>query len=533
MKPLGTFWLFSFLSLSLWHCQPAANQEQADTTQATGSYYTEPHRPQFHFSPSEKWMNDPNGMVYYAGEYHLFYQHYPDSTVWGPMHWGHAVSKDLVHWEHLPIALYPDSLGYIFSGSAVVDWNNTSGLGTGKEPPLIAIFTHHDPVGAEAGRNDFQYQSIAYSNDRGRSWTKYAGNPVVPNTEMIRDFRDPKVIWDEDSEQWVMVFAAYDHVKLYGSTNLIDWQHLSDWGQPYGEHGGVWECPDLFPITVTDSGEKKWVLLQSLNPGGPNGGSATQYFIGDFDGKEFSLAPSFEASVTDGKAVWLDYGRDNYAGVTWSDVPVEDGRRIFMGWMSNWDYATVVPTEHWRSAMTIARKLTLRKTRNGYRLFAEPLKELTALRTDAQEIESGVLTEKKTLPLTPNAAEFDLRFELLDNTADFGLELTNEQGEVYRIGYNAAKSMFYSDRREAGDHSFSDSFAGKLHTAPRTSEDRTIHFQLYLDVASAELFADEGATVMTDIFFPTGAFEQAALYVENGQVKLLESSAYSLKSIWQ
>ena len=235
----------------------------------------EPHRPTFHFTPPEKWMNDPNGMVYYAGEYHLFYQYYPDSTVWGPMHWGHAISKDLVTWEHLPIALYPDELGYMFSGSAVIDWKNTSGFGKDGQPPMIAIFTHHEPKGAASGTSKtFQYQSIAYSNDKGRTWTKYAGNPVVPNPG-IKDFRDPKVIWDDATDQWVMVFAAWDHVKFYGSPNLKDWTHLSDFGKEWGTHAGVWECPDLFPLIVKGKGEKKWVLLQSLNPGGPNGGSGT------------------------------------------------------------------------------------------------------------------------------------------------------------------------------------------------------------------------------------------------------------------
>ena len=289
----------------------------------------EPHRPTFHFTPPEKWMNDPNGMVYYEDEYHLFYQFYPDSTVWGPMHWGHAISSDMVTWEHLSIALYPDELGYIFSGSAVIDWKNTSGFGKDGEPPMIAIFTHHEPEGAKKGTKTFQYQSIAYSNDKGRTWTKYAGNPVIPNPG-IKDFRDPKVIWDDDSDQWVMVFAAWDHVKFYGSPNLKDWTHLSDFGKEWGTHAGVWECPDLFPLIVKGKGEKKWVLLQSLNPGGPNGGSGTQYFIGDFDGKNFIIDGEFAENFKQDTTVWLDYGRDNYAGVTWSDIPQSDGRKLFI-----------------------------------------------------------------------------------------------------------------------------------------------------------------------------------------------------------
>jgi sucrose-6-phosphate hydrolase SacC (GH32 family) len=210
--------------------------------------YSEQHRPQFHFSPPEKWMNDPNGMVYYDGEYHLFYQHYPDSNVWGPMHWGHAASRDMIHWEHLPIALYPDTLGYIFSGSAVVDRNNTSGFGRDGRPPLVAIYTYHDMPGEKAGRPDYQSQAIAYSTDKGRTWTKYAGNPVIPNPLKNKDFRDPKVFWHEPSARWVMALAAFDHIEFWTSPDLKKWQHRSDFGRGLGEHDGVWECPDLFAL---------------------------------------------------------------------------------------------------------------------------------------------------------------------------------------------------------------------------------------------------------------------------------------------
>lgn len=500
--------------------------------------YQEPHRPQFHFSPADNWMNDPNGMFYYEGEYHLFYQHYPDSNVWGPMHWGHAVSTDLVHWAHLPIALYPDSLGYIFSGSAVVDWNNSSGLGKNNQPPLVAIFTYHNMDGERAGRSDFQYQGIAYSNDKGRTWTKYSGNPVVPNKQNIRDFRDPKVIWDDASQQWVMVFAAADHVKLWGSKNLIDWTHLSDFGKTWGAHGGVWECPDLFPITVEGSQEVKWVLLLSINPGAANGGSGTQYFVGDFDGKNLTLDPTFASAVSGEKAVWLDYGRDNYAGVTWSDIPKDDGRRLFIGWMSNWDYAIRVPTQQWRSAMTIPRTLTLRNTSDGYRVFSEPVLELQKLRSSAKRLESTELTGTLdvTAPLgavSPAQMELVLDFELpAGANADFGVQLSNSKGEKYRVGYNAATKQFYSDRRYTGQVSFSDKFARSQHSAPRLSAEKTIRMHLFLDAASAELFADGGATVLTDIFFPNEDFHQLALYSDHGPVKLLKAEAFRLRSIW-
>ncbi len=503
---------------------------------AQNASYTEPHRPQFHFSPPTMWMNDPNGLVYNAGEYHLFYQYHPESNVWGPMHWGHAVSPDMVHWQHLPIALYPDELGYIFSGSAVVDHDNRSGFQTGDEPPMVAIYTYHDPVAREAGRQDYQSQGIAYSLDRGRTWTKYADNPVIANPG-LEDFRDPKVVWDEDSKQWVMVLAAHDQVMLWGSPDLKNWSHLSDFGKEWGAHGGVWECPDLFPITVEGTGEKKWVLIQSLNPGGPNGGSGTQYFVGDFDGTSFHLDPAFAASVADQQAVWLDYGSDDYAGVTWSNIPKEDGRRLFLGWMSNWDYAQKVPTTVWRSAMTIPRELVLRKTGQDYRIITRPARELDSLRGAPAAIESmdisGVVDVTGKLPHFDGLAELTLDLKLPDDAAGIvGIELSNSRGETYRIGFDAAKKQFFSDRRNAGDASFSDAFAANVHTAPRLSEDGTLCLHLFLDVSSAELFADDGASVMTEIFFPTEPFTRIGMFSEGKGFRVLSGEIFPLSSAW-
>jgi fructan beta-fructosidase len=305
------------------------------------------YRPRFHFTPQQGWMNDPNGMIFLNGQYHLFFQHYPDGTVWGPMHWGHATSSDLVQWKEQPIALYPDSIGMIFSGSAVLDKNNTSGLGRFGVAPLVAIFTQHNMPSEKAGRIDFQNQSIAYSLDEGKTWMKYAGNPVL-KTPNLKDFRDPKVIWHVPTQKWVMSLAVADHVELYSSPNLINWRKESEIGKNLFAHGGVWECPDLLSFNV--NGKTAWVLLVSMNPGGPNGGSATQYIVGDFDGHEF------KPYSTDIK--WMDYGPDNYAGVTFSNV---GDRNILIGWMSNWNYANVVPTEKWRSAMTVPRELSLIK----------------------------------------------------------------------------------------------------------------------------------------------------------------------------
>lgn len=528
------------LTLSLMlSCGKETASEQAETA------YQEPHRPQFHFSPPQQWMNDPNGMVYYDGEYHLFYQHYPDSNVWGPMHWGHAVSRNMVDWENLPIALYPDSLGYIFSGSAVVDWNNTSGFGQGDQPPMVAIFTYHDPNGEKAGRIDYQYQAIAYSNDKGRTWTKYAGNPVVPNPD-LRDFRDPKVFWYAPGEHWVMILAAFDRVRFYTSPNLKEWTFAGAFGEQYGSHAGVWECPDLFELPVEGADQSRWVLLLSINPGAPLGGSATQYFLGDFDGKTFTIDPQFAEGLgrdpvdtTREKAYWIDFGRDNYAGVTWSDVPAADGRRLFLGWMSNWDYAQVAPTVAWRSAMTLPRTLSLRLIDGRPRLFTNPVRELTSLRTDdgstldPADIQGALdLTGKPDA--TPAALEAVLEFELPQGTTtDFGVELSNSQGERYRIGYDAAKNVFYSDRTQAGKTDFSENFVRQRHEAPRLVSDAKVRFHLFFDVASAELFADDGATVLTDIYFPSEDFSSIRLYAEKGSVRLTSGTLYSLRSIWK
>ena len=420
----------------------------------------------------------------------------------------------------------------------MVDWKNTSGFGKDGQAPLVAIFTHHLMEGEKAGRSDFQYQSIAYSNDKGRTWTKYQGNPVIPNTEKIRDFRDPKVIWDEAREQWLMVFAVKTHDQFWASKDLKNWTHLSNWGKEWGRHGdGPWECPDFFPMIVEGFNEQKWVLLQSINPDAYNGGSGTQYFVGDWDGSNFILDKSFEKLVSDNQGVWIDYGRDNYAGVTWSDIPKADGRRLFIGWMSNWDYANVVPTTVWRSAMTLPRTLSLKKIDNQYRLFSQPIEELEKLRGQSISLEKTEVTQ--TLSLTnqyrfkPKQCELIIEYDLGKTTSPlFGIELSNERGESYRLGFNAAQQQFFSDRTQAGDYSFSEKFASNVHLAPRLIDNTTLKMHIFLDAASAELFADNGATVLTDIFFPTQAFNQLTLFAEDGVATLTKGTIYSLKRIW-
>lgn len=480
--------------------------------------YKEKYRPQFHFSPPAHWMNDPNGMVYYKGEYHLFYQYYPDSTIWGPMHWGHAITTDLVHWQHLPVALYPDSLGYIFSGSVVVDENNTSGFQKGVEKPLVAIFTYHNMAGEKAGKKDFQTQGVAYSTDKGRTWKKYTHNPVVANPG-IKDFRDPKVSWHAASKKWIMTMAAGDHIRFYTSANLKDWNLSGSFGKDEGNHGGVWECPDLIELPVEKNQQKKWLLLVSIGSGAPNGGSGTQYFVGDFDGKTFHNSNPKQTQL------WLDYGCDNYAGVTWSNAPGK--RALFLGWMSNWQYAQTVPTKTWRSAMTIPRELSLRNTPDGVRLFSSPVKESQALRTQSRLINSYT----KSYPLS--LGEIILNFDLAQTSAgEFGVEIFNVKNESIRIGYDKKENQFYIDRTKSGEASFEKNFAEK-HFAPRASKSNKLTMHLFIDHSSVELFADDGRVVMTDIFFPTEKFTGLRLYQLNGKAKLTAGILYDLRSVWK
>ncbi|MFL5739581.1 MAG: glycoside hydrolase family 32 protein [Flavisolibacter sp.] len=483
----------------------------------TATEYNEPHRLQVHFSPKEKWMNDPNGLVYYDHLYHLFYQYYPDSTVWGPMHWGHATSSDLLHWTHQPIALYPDSLGYIFSGSVVVDVNNTSGFGKYGKPALVAIFTQHDPKGEKAGTLNFQNQSIAYSIDEGKTWIKYSGNPVLKNPG-IKDFRDPKVRWHEESKKWIMTLATQDRISFYSSPNLKNWTRESDFGKDVGAHGGVWECPDLFPMMVNN--EKLWVLLVSINPGGPNGGSATQYFIGSFNGHRFI---PFQTDTR-----WIDYGPDDYAGVTWSNT---GERKIFLGWMSNWLYGTKVPTEKWRSAMTVPRDLSLEKIGDKYFLRSIPVPELHQLEEDPVEkknIDASALELGTPTGNSSDATRLDISSTQL---VDFNITLSNPSGEKLVVGYNADSNRYFIDRRKSGLVDFEKDFAA-IHSAPRLSASKEFILTVIIDHSSVEVFADNGLTVMTEIFFPHQDYDHIA-FQSKQHFPIGSFHLARLKSIWK
>lgn len=470
--------------------------------------YNETYRPQFHFSPEYGWMNDPNGMVYLDGEYHLFYQYNPYGTKWQNMHWGHAVSTDLNSWTYLPTAIAPDSLGAIFSGSAVIDVNNTAGFG---KNAMVAIYT-------SAGR--VQSQSIAYSTDKGRTFTKYEGNPVIPNPG-IPDFRDPKVFWHNESNQWIMSLATKQTITFYGSANLKNWTRLSEFGDGIGSHGGVWECPDLVPLDY--NGKTKWVLVVSINPGGPNGGSATQYFIGDFDGKTFT-ADALPYPL------WLDYGRDNYAGVTWSNIPENDGRKIFMGWMSNWDYANNVPTRNFRSAMTVARELKI--ANNGKHLVVSnyPVSETKTLRA-SESAKKDMVVEKEVVIsnlLDKNKGTYEIEMTLKpQNAGTFGFMLQNSKNEELEFRFDMTTGFFSIHRQRSGLVDFEGRFAAGMN-APLIKKD-AYKVRVLVDKASAEVFINEGELALTTIFFPTEVMNNLRFYTNAGKFSAEHIKIYHIK----
>lgn len=486
------------------------------------SYYTEPYRPQFHFSPEKSWMNDPNGLVYNDSIYHLFYQYYPDSTVWGPMHWGHAISKDLIHWEHKPIALFPDEHGYIFSGSAVFDKNNTSGFGTAENPPLVAIFTYHNMDGEKAGKNDYQTQGIAYSLDNGNSWNKFDGNPVIKNDGM-RDFRDPKVFWNDIKENWTMLLVAGDHLQIWQSQDLKAWKKVSEFGKDKGAHGGVWECPDMFKLNVEGTDEEKWVLFISINPGAPNGGSGTQYFIGDFDGTTFSTDQE--------EPRWVDLGRDNYAGVTYNNTP--NNERIFIGWMSNWDYAQDTPTKVWRSASTIPRNISLRTTRGEVELFNYPIANLDdyiehSYDEPALDLKAG---QSRKIPLK-YGNQSEIRFKL--NGPSSKWIFSNMEGDSLVIKMDKLEKMVSLDRSTSGKVDFKPEFVlGKQHMPIPNLPMGDIEVRMLLDQSSLELFLNKGQYVMTNQVFPNADY--TVLTMQNSsdiEMKVDSISESKMMRIW-
>ncbi len=453
-------------------------------------------RPLLHFTPPRNWLNDPNGLVYYDGEYHLFYQHYPHSPQWGPMHWGHAVSRDLLSWTHLPIALTPDDNGMVFSGSAVVDWRNTAGFGA---QALVAIYTNHKEPG------HIETQCLAFSTDRGRTWQKYAHNPVLPNPN-LRDFRDPKVFWHRN--HWVMCLAAGQAIYFYTSPNLRHWTRAGVFApQNILPADAVWETPDLFELPVSGSGQTRWVLTLGVSAGAPAGGSGACYFIGRFDGSTFIPdAPAQASALSDSPLsnllpLWMDYGPDFYAPQSWNDAP--NTRRICLGWMSNWQYARQVPTTGWRGLFSIPRELTLIQTSQGVRLAQHPLSELTTLKTHAFGAGLLQLTPGKTPLAGVSGACLLIEIELPRAGSGFCLRLHTGPQEQTTITCNLETNTLTLDRTRSGLADFHPRFAAVC-TAPLPQQTDPIRLQIVIDHHTIEIFAADGVLALSALVFPHG-----------------------------
>lgn len=472
----------------------------------------ESFRPVYHHTPAYGWMNDPNGMFYKDGVYHLYFQYNPYGSVWGNMHWGHSTSTDLMHWKFEGCAIVPDAWGAIFSGSCVVDHENTAGFG---KEAVVAFYTSakSTPWG------DIQMQSMAYSLDNGKTFTKYEGNPILTSSE--KDFRDPKVFWYAPGKHWVMMLAVGQHMEIYSSVNLKEWKKESEFGAMQGAHGGVWECPDLVEIPVEGTREKKWVLICNLNPGGPFGGSAAQYFVGSFDGKKF-----VNESPTQTK--WMDWGKDNYATVTWNNAP--DGRCIALGWMSNWQYANNVPTRQYRSANTLARDLTLYREGQELYLKSTPSVEVKKARGKKVSIPSFRVSEKHEIVnlFEDNQGAYEVEI-LIQNAgaSKIAFCLLNDKGEKVSMYYDLNRKQFVMDRSESGTVDFSKDFPAVTVAPANVDKELTLH--LFVDRSSIEAFGEDGKFVMTNLVFPSQPYVKMCFEADKNGYAVKTLNVYKLQ----
>ena len=452
------------------------NAESFDTTNR------EQYRPLYHHTPAYGWMNDPNGMFFKDGVWHLYFQHNPYGSQWENMTWGHSTSTDLIHWTFQGDPVQPDAWGSIFSGSSVVDKNNTAGFG---ENAIVALYT-------SAGEN--QTQSMAYSTDNGKTFTKYDGNPII--TSNVPDYRDPHMFWNEDIKKWNMILAAGQQMNIYSSDNLKDWKFESSFGAEYGSHGGVWECPDLMKMKVRGTDKEKWMLVCNINPGGPSGGSATQYFVGDFDGHKFTCESKPEVTK------WMDYGKDHYATVTFDNAP--NGRHVALAWMSNWQYANQVPTLQYRSANSIPRDLGLFEYKGNTYCSVTPSEEITAARS------------KKPSKSLSEACEMVVNLK-----GDATITLSNSKGEKVVMTYKAKDETFSMDRTLSGKTDFSSDFAA-ITTAPVYGKMNKL--RIFIDKSSIEVFDNDGKMAMTNLVFPTKPYDKVTI---KGKTK--KYAVYKLK----
>ena len=508
---------------------------------------TDYYRPSYHFTPLYGWMNDPNGMVYKDGEYHLYFQYNPYGSKWGNMHWGHAVSKDLVHWEHLDPAIARDPVGHIFSGSSVIDKKNTAGFG---KDAIIAIYTNNSV-------NHDEVQCIAYSNDNGRTFTKYEGNPVLTSFDGLKDFRDPKVFWYEKGKCWYMIVSADKEMRLYKSKNLKKWNYVSAFGKGIGQQPCQYECPDFFQLPVNgDKKKMKWVMTMNINPGCWFGGSATEYFVGDFDGKKFTCPDANEVK-------WLDWGKDHYATVTFSNT----GDRVLgITWMSNWQYANLTPFKQNRGANGLPRELKLYEKNGKYYISEDVAPEVYALRKDTKNVADASVSDEKMLAGV--AANMEGAFEIeADVTPDAngiaGIEISNNKRERTMIYFDMKQGKVVMDRTESGLSDFGkqsvphdielawdkqlaaegkqparitnsinykNDFALATWAPLSLCEDgkKTYHVDIFVDKSSVELFVDGGRIAMTNLVFPVAPYENVKLYTQGGKAEFKNLKVHKL-----
>lgn len=486
--------------------------------------YSERYRPQFHFSPRVDWTNDPCGLVYAFGHYHLFFQHNPFANVWGHMSWGHAVSSDLVQWTQLPVAIPEDSKAAIFTGSSVFDRNNSSGLCATRKGCIVSVYTGYTPKTATAPER--QTQNLAVSQD-GRTWTKYSGNPVL---DLGRgDTRDPKVFWYAPAQRWIMVivFANEKKVGFFSSPNLRQWKHLSDFG-PQGATAGVWECPDLYRLPVqAHPGEMRWVLKVGLNPARVPGGSGEQYFVGKFDGTRF------HNDNPPGDIHWLDYGRDCYCALTFNNEAKPDELRM-IGWMNNWNYAAVVPTSPWRGAMTLPRVLSLAEFRGSLRLVQKPIEQLRSLREEEFQYDGASAADlNRKLAVWPNRNQtFELEATIRPGSAEqIVWSLLQGQNEETLVGFDMAKQQLFVDRSRCAGAHFSKAFPART-VAPLDLAGAPLQLHIFVDRSSVEVFAQDGRVVMTNLVFPKASSTGLSLRLSGGALQSADVHVWKLRSIW-
>ncbi|WP_010677740.1 glycoside hydrolase family 32 protein [Bacillus timonensis] len=482
---------------------------------ATSDYYTELYRPQYHFSTPTGNLADPNGLIYFEGEYHLFHQKNGN--------WAHAVSKDLLHWEHLPVALEHDTLGQALSGSAVVDWKDSTGFFGGKAG-LVAIYTNTE--GGEA-------QSIAYSQDNGRTWERYEGNPVISNPG-IKDFRDPKVFWHEETKKWVMVVSTNQSVSFFNSDNLIDWKFQSQFGENEGLHAAVWECPDLFQLPVDgDKNNKKWVLQVSIGDNDETNGSTAQYFIGEFDGTQFVNDNPPETVLT------TDFGQDFYAAQSFSDIPKDDGRKLWLGWMSNWRYPYQSPTNPWMGSMSIPRQLSLKTVEGGsIKLFQQPINEIESLRVDHTTVESIEVEGEHLLnEFSGTSFEFEAIIEWED-VEEFGIRLRQSKEEETVFGYNTLDGQLFLDRSRSGLEILLDRNGeffqfGTRYNTNYSSKNNQLKIRGFVDESSIEVFVNDGEYTFTNLIYSKPTSDKIELYSKGGKINVTSLDFYHLYSTWR